>query len=252
METAKVILSARATPNKMKMNSNTLWVIVVTAALTFLLTTLFITLPGERGPTKPKAEDVQKAMGLAPKLWRNAKPRERYADIVRDFGAPDHISDRPGGAAVWNEDRLMGQMGTVWTKIELVDESVYHPSPAPHCDFLYATIRYRVPEEMIAAVMSISESLIYDQLKRELTARCHFMGANVATLYLATHVASGTLDIKEIKKNDLYGKAVRSTMDEAKGRSAILSMYESIVASVNENDASLHDDANGVCRSLSN
>ena len=60
------------------------------------------------------------------------------------------------------------------------------------------------------AVRSISESITYDPLKKQIGVRCHFMGANVATALLAVYVAKGKMTIEEAMQE--YGTYVMSTV----------------------------------------
>mgnify|MGYP001417997867 CR=1 FL=1 len=115
--------------------------------------------------------------------WRHKAPRKRYTDVYKEFGSPTFRYNYPGGAAGWFNKGC-------FEKIMLVDESIEHLKPKPHCDFLYATVKCYIPFEYIMDVLSMSESVKYDQLKNTLTARCHFMGANVATLVLCVSIAN--------------------------------------------------------------
>lgn len=114
--------------------------------------------------------------------WIHEKPQLRFNDIKREFGRPDYVGNVPGGAAVWLNPKF-------YRRISLVDEETPHGCPSPHEDYVSATIHMPIPNKTtLIKILGISESLWYDQLKVELTARCHFMGANVATLLLASEV----------------------------------------------------------------
>ena len=113
--------------------------------------------------------------------WRPA-PSERYADVLREFGQPTVKDLRKNGMAVWVNPR-----NTPFCLVEIRDQEIPHSCPAPHVDFLTAGVRVDIQDPAaLIAVLSISKSVWYDQLSRTLYARCHFMGANVATLALAT------------------------------------------------------------------
>jgi hypothetical protein len=131
--------------------------------------------------------------------FRNHSPADRMQDIVDEFGTPNIFFNEPGGFAIW-------QKPDYFEKIMLKDESIAHSKPKPHCDFLYTTINVYIPEEKICQVMMISESIMYDRLKRELTTRCHFMGANIATLFLAMQFANDELTFDEVMK--LFGTTI--------------------------------------------
>lgn len=135
--------------------------------------------------------------------FKHVLPKKRYLDIVKEFGRPDLLINKSGGLALWkNKD--------YFTKIILKDESIEHPKPKPHCDFLYATINVYIPQGALCEILGLSQSIYYDSLKRELTARCHFMGANVATLYLAMKMLVDPDNIETYKTQ--YGPTIMSTM----------------------------------------
>lgn len=128
---------------------------------------------------------------------------------TRVMGAPDHIDKSPGGLAIWREDTLKGR-GVPLVEIVLKDESIAHMSPAPHRDYLYATYKLKIPRDRIGDVLALSDSVTYDTLKQEITTRCHFMGANYATLYLSSLIANGTMG-KDVAR-DMYGPAIMQTV----------------------------------------
>jgi hypothetical protein len=61
------------------------------------------------------------------------------------------------------------------------------------------------------AMMDITESVWYDRLTHTLTARCHYMQANVATLLLVTQLALG--EVSAAQAPGLYGDMIASTKD---------------------------------------
>ena len=139
------------------------------------------------------------------------KAVERYFDVEKEFGRPSHEARGPNGLLLWDAKTLKSR-GHFYSQITLRDEEVYHDKPKPHCDFLYATIPYMVPHDKLQDVLALSESVSYDALKRELTARCHFMGANVATLLLATKIATGEATLGKIIETDAYKTNIMATM----------------------------------------
>lgn len=133
----------------------------------------------------------------------NQLPKERFPDLMDEFGTPDMLFNMEGGFAVWKKRGI-------FEKIMLKDESIAHYTPKPHCDFLYSTIRVHIPDNALGKVLELSRSLYYDDLKQELTSRCHFMGATVATLYLAMHIIEDHSDHKRYK--DMYNETITSSM----------------------------------------
>ena len=148
---------------------------------------------------------IQNLMMSPVSYFYHVLPKERYPDVVNEFGKPDFIINDKGGMAIWkNKD--------FFEEIVLKDESIEHKKPAPHCDFLYSTVNVYIPDELIPKVLRLSRSVNYDNLKKELTARCHFMGANVATLYLAMQIVND-YESEESPKSK-YGKTIASTMNK--------------------------------------
>lgn len=134
----------------------------------------------------------------------NVLPRERFPDIVKEFGNPDMLFNIEGGFAVWKRKSF-------FEKIILKDESIAHFKPRPHCDFLYATIRVYLPGKSRDKILDLSPSIYYDELKRELTARCDHMGPNVASLYLAMKLSEDGADHNKYK--DMYDETIMSSKE---------------------------------------
>ena len=129
--------------------------------------------------------------GIVKPLWQD-KPKNRYPDVVNEFGLPDILDAAPHGLAIWRADSLKG---TPWKSIVIKDEQIPHCCPAEHYDFLSSAVCVDIDDPLLLAiVLSISKSIWYDQLKHLLFVRCHFMGANVATAVLATRVLLGNLN----------------------------------------------------------
>ncbi|KKM74063.1 hypothetical protein LCGC14_1404210, partial [marine sediment metagenome] len=84
-----------------------------------------------------------------------------------------------------------------------------HCVPKPHHDFFYTSLKLYVPPSKLKDVLRISGSINYDGLKHFLTARCGGIGANIATLYLASKVAMGEYTIEEVKRAGLYVSHIR-------------------------------------------
>ena len=138
-------------------------------------------------------------------------PSERYTEVVREFGPPDLVDRRKGGVAIWKCQTLK-ERGFPWYRVEIHDELVPHSKSLPHTDFLYTWYKIDIPKHLIPRVLSISDSITYDPLRQLLRARCHFHGANVATLWLAMKVVQG--EMKGTSKE--YKRAILSTVPEMK------------------------------------
>ena len=151
-------------------------------------------------------------------------PKERYPELVTEFGEPD---DHAKGLIMWYNKKGL------YNRIVLKDEEIPHCKPAPHHDFLYSTIQVYLPRDVVCEVIKISKSIYYDQLKRELTVRCHFTGANIATIYIVLMVASGLLTIDDINSQDLYKKTIMATMDNKEYRDNLENDIRQMQASLN-------------------
>ena len=126
-----------------------------------------------------------------PSRWRKAGPRERYADIVRRHGAPAGIVNEPRGLAYWYPDPLSSAVPVRYSRIEMRDQALPH---GDHFDFLTNTLGdIGATPAQECELRKISPSIAYDPLAKELSARCHFEGANAATLYLGLLVLLGEL-----------------------------------------------------------
>jgi len=119
--------------------------------------------------------------------WGNKDAGRRLTEVEIEFGKPNYIANVPGGSAVWlNKGPFL--------LVQLTDEKVPHGCPSPHFDFLYTSVCVDISNaEQLAVVLGMSKSLWYDQLTRRLFSRCHFMGANVVTLLMATDYLTGRL-----------------------------------------------------------
>lgn len=112
--------------------------------------------------------------------WRFSGPRDRFLDIVQEFGPQNWLVNQPGGEATWLNRAF-------YSRITLRDESVGHGN---HCDYLYATIgNMLLPPAGIPLISQLSPSLLYDPLRQELTARGNSMQEIVPQLIVAIDVA---------------------------------------------------------------
>jgi hypothetical protein len=144
-------------------------------------------------------------------------PKERYYDIEKLYDEPDLIDTESGGCAIWyNKSKIHP-----FERIQILDEAIPHYHPAKHSDFLYSW--YKLPiraiddidkQNKINQIRKLSDSVSYDTLKQLIQVRCHFMGANKATIVLAIMIATGQLTIADIKKDNLYGKYIFKTIKE--------------------------------------
>jgi hypothetical protein len=138
--------------------------------------------------------------------WTHAKPSERLPDVIAEFGTPSIIDTSPGGMARWAPNVLKG---TPFTEIILKDEEIFHGGG--HVDFLTASVCVDLSPEVQQAMLPITESVWYDRLTHTLSARCHAMHANVATILLVTHLALRMVTPQEAP--GLYPKMIQGSSD---------------------------------------
>lgn len=109
--------------------------------------------------------------------WINQAPKIQYERLANEVRRrPDVLHNHPEGFAIW-KDPMDGIL-----RHEIKDEIVKHCVPSPHIDFLYTTIIFFIPPEVVPSVQKISGSVMLDLLKNEVTARCGSTAANYATL----------------------------------------------------------------------
>jgi hypothetical protein len=90
----------------------------------------------------------------------------------------------------------------------VVDESVPHDTPVPHCDYTYITIKYHIDPKKLMDVLAISDSIMYDKLKEELTVRCSTLEANIATLVLADKVHKDIITNSQVADGITYKRYI--------------------------------------------
>jgi hypothetical protein len=133
--------------------------------------------------------------------YGDTSPGKRLLDLYEELGPPSILDPRSGGLAIWyKRDLDHSPTGKCFEEIMIRDEQIPHGNPANHTDFLYTQYKLCVPEDLVEDIRSLSTSVVYDPLKCWIRARCHFLGANVATLFLA----------KKIATREISGKAARS------------------------------------------
>ncbi len=171
--------------------------------------------------------------------WKFVEPREYYDVLVNMYGNSDVLGHEQGGIAIWNKslqnrtDSLTG-LPNIYEKIEIRDERVEHKCPASHIDFVYSYIKIPIMPEQLKDVLKLSGSVNYDMLKHELFARCGSLEANIATLYVCSHVILSSMDNKKymsidyIHKNGEYAKHISSTSDP----NFVKEMYKQLIENI--------------------
>lgn len=137
-------------------------------------------------------------------LWRHKRPKKYYDECIKMFGEPTFVSNVPHGYALWRRPSQ-----DIFVEHLLIDENVKHDIPKPHYDYFYSRIRCVVPKHKVCDVLKISGSIMYDGLKKELTARCGGIGANCSTLLLGLLVAMDCVSIDDVERHSLYPAMIR-------------------------------------------
>ena len=119
--------------------------------------------------------------GIAARPFWKSGARQAYTVLVKHFGRPTYIQSAPGGYAVWKRFKKESP----FVRLMIVDEDIKHKS---HNDYVYGTIKYSVDNRRLPDVLNISDAIMYDRLKEELTVRCSTLESVVALLVLADKV----------------------------------------------------------------
>lgn len=129
------------------------------------------------------------------------KPYIEYHKLVEKFGEPSFINTSPYGSAVWKK---FGKCSP-FARIMIVDEKVIHTKPHNHCDFIYVTIKYHIDPKKMRDVLSISDSIMYDKLKQEVTVRCNTLETAVATIVMVDGVHNDIITNSQVSGGLMYG-----------------------------------------------
>lgn len=163
----------------------------------------------------------------ATEKWRSPLAKKRYLALTEFLGPPKAAGeDSSGNFAVWISRGKNEESEPGWYRIELRDRARLHWVPQPHVDFLKLTIHRPVPAHRLDDVLRLSQSLSYEPTTGRLSAMCHFMGANIATLALALDLVDGRYDLHEAHR--VYGPMIASTLNPTYGRAAYFRFLKQI------------------------
>ena len=158
--------------------------------------------------------------------WQHEGPKRRANQVYQMLGTPAMYTKEQGGCAIWknvnstftrvyhNDEKFDRDL--VYLTIKVKDEMIPHLLPGPHNDWMYAEMWMDIPKDRLSDVRGLSESLEYDALKKTITVRCHFMVANIVTLFLAKRIAEGdeTLANAREQYSVLIGQLSNEQKDE--------------------------------------
>jgi hypothetical protein len=149
-------------------------------------------------------------LGTAPLDWHNKDAASYVKKMISKYGMPSAVDPTAGGIAIWKKDLLMNEC---FDRLEVRDESIPHVYPFPHNDFVYAFVNYNVSPSKFLEVTSVSGSITYDPLKKQLRARCGCIESVVATLALACQVGEGHLSLNYVQSNELFPQYILASKD---------------------------------------
>ena len=135
------------------------------------------------------------------KAWRHEDARMYAEKLVKAFGEPDEMSET---RLSWNS--IEPPFIEVW----IVDESIPHDFPAPHRDYVYSSMKMKIPTDLLDILGHASGSIIYDGLKMEVTARCGSLYANAATLGFVKDLVDGKLKVNKDQAKKEYASRIKS------------------------------------------
>ena len=151
--------------------------------------------------------------------WKYGLPRETAERYLAVFGPPDEVGR---DFAKW--DNIANFGGPTVIK----DEEITHTKPVKHIDFVYSTRPIRVPADKVGVLAGASGSIIVDQLKEEVTARCHYLIKNAVTLGFVEDVVTGIIPDEEARaeyarriKNNIYPDWFTDPLDEYESTLAV-------------------------------
>jgi hypothetical protein len=128
--------------------------------------------------------------------WKNTAPVKYARHLSMFFGQPEELTEK---RAVWyNKDGFI--------RIEVLDEFVLHASPTPHHDYVYCYVNLKIPHEMADDLAMSSESILIDNLKSELGARCSSLSANATTIQYVMDV----VEKRVVPSKAEYEKRIKS------------------------------------------
>jgi hypothetical protein len=85
---------------------------------------------------------------------------------------------------------------------------------------MYAFMYMDIPSDKVNDVLALSESIGYDTMKKEIYARCHFMSANLVSLYLAKQIANGHKNLAHAQQE--YVVLIPTLSKEAKENMGVI------------------------------
>jgi hypothetical protein len=141
-------------------------------------------------PAKSDDSELGETEGIL-SAWDHQDAASYARALIKQFGPPDESS----------KNRLTWYSISMFNETVVIDESIPHAAPSPHRDFCYSTVVQHVPKPLLPFVNATSDSIIVDNLKGTVTARCGNIGANAITLNFVSDLVDGKIiDMGELRK----------------------------------------------------
>ncbi len=141
--------------------------------------------------------------------WNFELPLIKVRMLTTYIGLPTSQNKDPGGNVVWTPlNKGPGDLG--WFHLKVIDQLIMHWVSIFHTDFLELTVFVEIPEDKVEEVNLLSDSITYDFSTGALTGRCHFIGAAIASIYLAMKLGAGKTTLREALRQ--YGSMISSTV----------------------------------------
>ena len=150
--------------------------------------------------------------GCSPGLQWNTGSSKEYNKAYRMFGKPSSVNYSPGGIAVWKDFAKKYP----FTRLVIEDTST---------DIIYVTVKYIMDSKKISEVLSISNSLMYDDFKNELTAKSTSLGESMNLLVVSNKVHNDSITTAEAEKMIGVNYA-ESEKNNYRALQALKDMYE--------------------------
>ena len=132
--------------------------------------------------------------------FKHEDAAEYARKLVAKFGPPNELSES------WLTWYAIDQ----FQETAIRDESVAHDFPSPHRDFVYSIMPITVPEKLAKVMHHVTGSIIYDGLKKTVTARCGALMANAITLDFVKDAVAGKVPVDPNKAKVEYGKRIKA------------------------------------------
>lgn len=158
-------------------------------------------------PSHSAAQEHRRDRPAGPAVGRTMSPEQIISNWKPDArAAAQRTLSQYGRPDETTEQRLIWHDNGPWKRTEVVNQEIPHNFPMPHHDMLYQTINYQVPADKTDELAHFTGSVIVDQVRGELTARCDKEAANFLSLNLSNRIVQDEIDVQEARR--IYAEAM--------------------------------------------